>query len=160
MLVGHPIQDSVNELQQQLAAVKAKCQADADEIGNLNKERQKLQAGPCNRCKGKDVVVAASNNKPPVPPLPNLATGVASKPTPNSKPKTPRASADKPKLVGVGMRLTDVYPHTVAEFVRSGAAHRSERIEVSATTRSVCMCAYVNVTHLCLCCRSVIISCL
>ena len=60
---------------------------------------------------------------------PTSGTGVH----PTARTFTPRQESKDvkgPKLVGVGMRLTDEFPHTVAEFVRGGAAKRSCLIQV------------------------------
>jgi C-terminal processing protease CtpA/Prc len=43
--------------------------------------------------------------------------------------KPPLSARGPPKLVGVGVRLTDNFPHCVAEFVRDGPAHRCGQIE-------------------------------
>jgi len=64
---------------------------------------------------------------PKVPPLPTSSTKKEHK-EPAKTPLTARSAA--PKLVGVGVRLTDLYPHCVAEFVRGGPAHKSGKIQV------------------------------
>ena len=62
-----------------------------------------------------------------MPPLPTSAAKRDHK-EPAKTPLTARSAA--PKLVGVGVRLTDLFPHCVAEFVRGGPAHHSGKIQV------------------------------
>ena len=105
--------------------------ADASaDLSNATNE-QKLSAGPCNRCKGKDpgsmLPPLAPSTKPP--PSPRVTA-----PSPRGKenqetPRAPLSARGAPKLVGVGVRLTDNSPHCVAEFVRDGPAHRCGKIQ-------------------------------
>ena len=95
------------------------------EAESLRKEKAVLLVGPCARCKDKQLV--QKENEPVS--APTSGTGVH----PTARTFTPRQESRDvkgPKLVGVGMRLTDEFPHTVAEFVRGGAAKRSGLIQV------------------------------
>ena len=94
------------------------------EAESLRKEKAVLLVGPCARCKDKQLV--QKENEPVLAPT----SGGVHPPPRTFTPRQESKDVKGPKLVGVGMRLTDEFPHTVAEFVRGGAAKRSGLIQV------------------------------
>lgn len=121
-------------------AQKSKIEAEMNkweaEKGKWEMEKSKLLAGPCIRCKGKDFKQQLM--PPPAPVTKPPASVAPSKPQQSPRKEmthkevtkgAPLSARGVPKLVGVGVRLTDMYPHCVAEFVRDGAAHRSGKIQ-------------------------------